>query len=186
MHSAKKLIKRFGTVRAFAWFFWLIMLVGHTPLWFKSLLGLIGGGFSGHLVSFLTLSVSSAFFIYKLCGLRVLPARPSWKRTVVYCLLGAVIHVFVFCPSLSVDRLELFAVVTVPTTIVVILALSSFEERLRKRLLRVSGCVFRPAEISIRSAYQAKTYVEWIRPCLQPIPLIVQPHHGPPVSRPVY
>jgi hypothetical protein len=172
-------------MRALGWsgmaarLFWLLMLAIHIPLLFRSGTALIqqGGGLES-LLSITTLGVSSAFFLLKVCGWKMTAGRPSWRKAVVYFLLGALLHLLLFCPSLPLD--EFTVVLTMTGTLSVFLLLAAIGRSAPNAIARKSS---HPglAEI-LRSRNQCHSFIQWIHPCLQPIPLVAaSSRRGPPI-----
>lgn len=98
------------------------MLAIHVPLTLRCFFGLFHvGGLSEHLVSFIALTVSSAFFILKLAGLRLTSQKFDWRKTVAFCVLGALLHVLVFSPTLMENHYNLSLILSVSGALTVTL-----------------------------------------------------------------
>jgi len=72
--------------------FWLVMFVGHAPAWLDSFLRLLSDP-TTQAVRFPILSVSIVYFALKVCGFRFIHVHPSWKSTVTFCLIVALLHI---------------------------------------------------------------------------------------------
>jgi hypothetical protein len=188
MSEATEIMKTlFEWIGALGWkggvarIFWVLMLVLHAPLLFRSCWELLGpeGGI-GSLVSVLTLGISSVFFLLKMIGWRMTPIHPTGKRIVVYCLLGAFLHLVFFCPSLPSEKYQFTVILSLSASISVYLLMSVARWAVRKDLSRSVGRSASAALARLRG--QQQLYLEQIQPLLQPIPLTVTSHRGPPFS----
>jgi hypothetical protein len=145
------------------------MLVIHAPLTVRCFFGLFhAGGLSEHLVSFIALAVSSAFFVLKLAGLRLITAQNfDWRKTVAFCVLGALLHVLVFSPTLMENHYNLSLILSVSATLTLVLSVtalvrvvsqrssSSFESRFWAAFLRAKEWIFvncLPTEVFLEPA----------------------------------
>jgi hypothetical protein len=159
------------------WAFWLVMLLGHLPLLGRCLYRMFTGvGAVAEATSLVTLVVSCAFFVYKLAGMRLRPVRPSWRKIVVYVLLGTLCHVAFFCPSMGEERIVLLAEVAVTGGFALYVAcfLASVARKIRVRFLLQTLL-----EDSER-VFQRYVEVPTLRPAR--VVLSVYPHRGPPCA----
>ena len=161
--------------------FWVLMLVLHAPLLFRSCGEMLGpeGGL-GSLVSVLTLGISSVFFILKMVGWRMTSIHPTGKRIIVYCLLGAFLHLILFCPSLPFEKYQVTVVLSLSASITIFLLKSVVRRVVRKDLSQSLGRSALAAMVRLRE--QRHVFLERIQPSLQPIPITVTSHRGPPFS----
>jgi len=115
------------------------MLAIHVPLTLRCFFGLFQeDGLSEHLVSFIALTVSSAFFVLKIAGLKLTTQKFDWRKTVAFCVLGALLHVLVFSPTLMENHFNLSLILSVSGSLTVVLAVMAFV-RVVRRLISLSS-----------------------------------------------
>jgi hypothetical protein len=123
----------FGKIGILSRLFWTSMLAIHVPLGLRCFFGLFHeGGLSENLVSFIALAVSSVFFVLKLAGLRLIPQRPDWRKTVAFCVLGALLHVLVFSPTLMENHYNLSLILSVSGGLALVSSVLAFLQVVRR------------------------------------------------------
>lgn len=177
MGSRKSLKNRwFGKIGIFSRVFWTSMLVIHAPLTVRCFFGLFHeGGVSEHLVSFIALAVSSAFFVLKLAGLRLLSAQDfDWRKTVAFCVLGALLHVLVFSPTLMENHYNLSLILSVSATLTLVLTATALVRRFARSFGGSLDARFWEAFLRAK---------EWILVACLPAEALLKPALIAPVSR---
>jgi len=157
--------------------FWLAMLLVHVPLLLRCTVEMcVGGQVVENLFSLLTLVASSLFFALKLAGWRLTSVHPSFNRMVACCLIGSVIHLALFCPSLPSEKYGIAAILSISGALWAFLAFPAIFRRLGREMRWVAS--------HGRFKLQSRLFDLTIQPRLQAIPLTVWSHRGPPLPFP--